>query len=211
MSRLALISDSPVPSQRASTASGMAAARSMRIGDLAKATHKTQRALRLYEELGLLTPGERTGGGFRLYGVEAIERVNWIGKLQELGFTLPQIQGLVAAMHEERVPKEAMAQVRGLFVEKLDDVATQIARLTQLQRELRSSLSYLEACGGCNEHARDDAPGAVCCEGCTEHDATDHAPALLAETRRTFSIDGTPRFSERAAVVATTIAPTSDH
>ena len=37
----------------------------LKIGDLAKATGKTQRALRLYEEMGLLAPSERTLGGFR--------------------------------------------------------------------------------------------------------------------------------------------------
>ena len=129
--------------------------RNLRIGDLAKATGKTQRALRLYEELGLLTPGDRTSGGFRLYGQEAIARVHWIGKLQELGFTLQQIQELVAAVVGEAVPKEAMVRVRGLFLQKLDDVASQIARLSQLQRELMSSLSYLESCSGCETTAKD--------------------------------------------------------
>ena len=118
MTRLALVSDHPLPSRVDDDG-----IRTLRIGDLAKATHKTQRALRLYEELGLLTPGDRTSGGFRLYGREAVERVHWIGKLQELGFTLHEIQGLVQALHDEHIPKAAMAQVRGLFMQKLDDVA----------------------------------------------------------------------------------------
>ena len=43
----------------------------LKIGDLARATGKTQRALRLYEEMGLLVPSERTVGGFRVYGCDA--------------------------------------------------------------------------------------------------------------------------------------------
>jgi DNA-binding transcriptional MerR regulator len=178
MTRLALVSDSPMPGH-----GSQGGPRSLRIGDLAKATQKTQRALRLYEELGLLTPGDRTVGGFRLYGTEAIERVHWIGKLQELGFTLAEIQGLVAALHEERMPKAAMAQVRAQFIEKLDDVAAQIARLSQLQRELMSSLTYLEACVDCSTDGAAAASGAECCTTCTEHG--DSAPKLLDETRRT--------------------------
>jgi MerR family copper efflux transcriptional regulator len=158
----------------------------MRIGDVAKATSKTQRALRLYEELGLLTPSDRTSGGFRLYGAEAIERVEWIGKLQELGFTLHEIQGLVQALHEQRLPKAAMAHVRGLFLEKLDDVAAQIARLSQLQRELMSSLSYLETCASCSTESHEHAPGAVSCTSCTEHDA--EAPSLVEQTRKTAGV-----------------------
>jgi DNA-binding transcriptional MerR regulator len=181
MRSLTLVDHHPIPSGPSATAG--VGARDLRIGDLARATKKTQRALRLYEELGLLTPADRSVGGFRLYGEEAIARVQWIGKLQELGFTLEQIQGLVAAVVGERVPKEAMGQVRGLFLQKLDDVAAQIARLTQLQHELTSSLRYLEECGGCATDARDGVPGAVACCGCTSHD--DDAPALVEEAQRT--------------------------
>ena len=185
MARLTLLNTSPVPGPTSlASSTAAAAARTLRIGDLAKKTGKTQRALRLYEELGLLTPSERTSGGFRLYGIEAIARVEWIGKLQELGFTLEQIQHLVATISEERVTKEAMAQVRGLFLQKLDDVAAQIARLSQLQRELMSSLSYLESCGGCQTHPDDGRSGAACCSGCTTH-KDEPAPPLLAQTTKT--------------------------
>lgn len=190
MARLTLLNTSPVPGSTSpsSAASSVGlAARTLRIGDLAKRSGKTQRALRLYEELGLLTPSERTSGGFRLYGVEAIARVEWIGKLQELGFTLEQIQHLVATISEERVPKEAMAQVRGLFLQKLDDVAAQIARLSQLQRELMSSLAYLESCGGCQTHPEDGRSGAACCTGCTTHH-DEPAPSLLAQTTKTAAL-----------------------
>ncbi len=183
MTRLTLLNTSPIPGP-APTTSSVASSRTLRIGDLAKRSGKTQRALRLYEELGLLTPSERTSGGFRLYGVEAIARVEWIGKLQELGFTLEQIQHLIATISEERVPKEAMAQVRGLFLQKLDDVAAQIARLSQLQRELMSSLAYLESCGGCETHPDDGRSGAAACSGCTTH-KDEPAPPLLAQTTKT--------------------------
>ena len=39
----------------------------IRIGDLARLTGKTVRAIHLYEELGLLKPATRSSGGFRLY------------------------------------------------------------------------------------------------------------------------------------------------
>jgi DNA-binding transcriptional MerR regulator len=146
----------------------------LRIGDLARATEKTTRALRLYEELGLLTPGTRTAGGFRTYGPDAIERVRWIGKLQDLGFTLQQIQELIAATAQERIPRDAMGRVRSIFHEKLDEVAAQIARLSQLQRELATSLAYLETCGVCSAESQ----GAVVCVSCREHGDVP-APGLI--------------------------------
>src|ERR1700685_3581076 len=60
----------------------------MQIGDLAREGGKTVRAIHLYEELGLLAPAGRSKGGFRLYGAEALTRIRWIAKLQEMGFSL---------------------------------------------------------------------------------------------------------------------------
>ena len=49
--------------------------RSLRVGELAKVTGKTVRALHLYEELGLLAPSERSKGGYRLYDEAALQLV----------------------------------------------------------------------------------------------------------------------------------------
>jgi MerR family transcriptional regulator, copper efflux regulator len=155
-----------------------APAADIRIGDLAKATGKSQRALRLYEELGLLTPGTRTAGNFRTYGADALERVQWIGKLQELGFTLQHIQQLVAAT-SGAVPKEAMSAARALYAEKQAEVAAQIARLQQLQRELNSSLEYLETCvSTCTA----EGTSASCCGTCGTH-GDQKAPNLVEGMR----------------------------
>ena len=151
----------------------------LKIGDLAKATGKTQRALRLYEEMGLLVPSDRTVGGFRVYGCDAIERVSWIGKLQELGFTLHQIQELVPGVSEAALPKDAMKRVRKIFADKQAEVAHQIARLQQLQCEMASSLEYLETCvESCTEHHA----GTSSCGTCQTHGDL-KAPALLEGIR----------------------------
>lgn len=153
-------------------------AREVRIGDLARATGKTQRALRLYEELGLLVPETRTAGGFRTYGADALERVRWIGKLQELGFTLQQIQQVVQVT-TGAAPKAAMEQVRRLYADKQAEVATQLARLQQLQTELCTSLQYLETCvATCTA----DGTSVSCCGTCATHGAQ-RAPNLVEGMR----------------------------
>ena len=63
----------------------------IRIGDLARLTGKTVRAIHLYEELGLLEPATRSRGGFRLYEQTAIDRLRWIDLLHGLGFSLQEI------------------------------------------------------------------------------------------------------------------------
>src|SRR5579859_2227124 len=77
----------------------------LQIGDLAREAGKTVRAIHLYEELGLLAPAARSKGRFRLYGSEALIRIRWIGQLQELGFSLGDIQTIVREWeHVESAP-----------------------------------------------------------------------------------------------------------
>src|SRR5882757_5406549 len=90
----------------------------MRVGELAKAVGKTVRAMHLYEELGLLDPRTRSDGGFRLYGPEAVARIQWIVKLQAIGFTLAEIQGFVKDFQGAGSGREATERVRALFTEK---------------------------------------------------------------------------------------------
>ena len=121
----------------------------LRIGDLAKKT-ENKPSLRLYEEMGLLVPSDRTSGGFRLYHAANEERVFWITKLQDLGFTLPQIQELLATSQSPGVPKEVMETLRGEFQERLDLLQAQMARLSQLKTELGEALDYLAGCTSCD-------------------------------------------------------------
>lgn len=133
----------------------------MKIGVLARKTGKTVRALHLYEEMGLLIP-RRSQGGFRLYGADDLARVYWIGKLQDMGFKLAQISGLLEAVHSSNSAPHAMDGVRELFEGKLADTRAQLTRLRQLEGDLKETLAYLEGCRTCS------AEGGVssCCGEC---------------------------------------------
>jgi len=146
----------------------------LKIGDLARATGKTARALRLYEELGLLCPGDRTQGGFRVYDGHAVSRVRFISELQDMGFTLHDVKALIDATAAREIPREAMHQVKHTFETKLDDLDAQITRLVALRDEVKRALTYLNACGDC----RLLESGVVECVTCDEHD--DGAPRLVA-------------------------------
>lgn len=64
----------------------------MRIGELARATGCTPRALRHYEQAGLLT-SVRSANGYRVYDAErAVVRVRNIRQLIEVGLTLDDVQ-----------------------------------------------------------------------------------------------------------------------
>ncbi|MEK6606546.1 MAG: MerR family transcriptional regulator [Myxococcota bacterium] len=150
----------------------------LKVGELARRTGKTVRAIHLHEEMGLLKPAARSAGGFRLYREEAIKRVEWISKLQEMGFTLHEIQSFLRSYEESRSAPEAMTRVRDIFEAKLQETQAYIVRMGQLVGDLRASLGYLESCHHCGVHHLPE------CAGCERfgHDGT--APILVAGLRR---------------------------
>jgi MerR family copper efflux transcriptional regulator len=147
----------------------------VRVGDLARQTGKTVRAIHLYEKLELIEPATRSSGGFRLYHPTMVERVRWIDLLNGLGLSLHDTKQMLERWwHSERGP-EAMDELRTLFNAKLEETRDNIRRQQQLEQELVDGLAYLDACRVCGE------PGAVdCCVTCTHDHGVEREPALVA-------------------------------
>lgn len=70
----------------------------MRIGDAAAAAGATPRALRFYEQRGLLPAPARSASGQRVYGPDDVARVRAIRELVSLGLTLEDIRGFVSRL-----------------------------------------------------------------------------------------------------------------
>jgi MerR family transcriptional regulator, thiopeptide resistance regulator len=84
--------------------------RYLRIGQIAERSGVSAKALRLYEQRGLLKPCAHSEAGYRLYGPDALRRLMQIVVLKRSGFTLAQIEGLlssaastIAALPGERI------------------------------------------------------------------------------------------------------------
>ena len=122
----------------------------MRVGELAERSGKTVRALRFYEEMDLLRPIERTKGGFRQYDDQALVRIHWIDRLQELGFSLRETRLFLETLREIPTGPAAMQALRSFYLEKLEATRQQIARLGHLESELQESLTFLQTCQSCN-------------------------------------------------------------
>ncbi len=148
----------------------------LKVGDLARRTGKSVRALRLYEELGLLTPIARSIGGFRLYDESAWTRLRWIELLQDSGFSLHQIQDLLRAWQSTRYGPDAMATVREIFEKRLAETRQAIERYRALEQELLGSLEYLNTCHECRppRTTQEDCPHCPVDHGMKEE------PALVA-------------------------------
>lgn len=150
----------------------------LRVGDLARQTGKTVRALHLYEELGLLEPAHRSKGGYRLYYADSVLRVSWITKLQDMGFSLSEIKAIVGQFEASSSAPSAMHQIESLFRDRLAETRAQLKRLRQLEGELEASLEYLRTCGTCDPRRLLNA-----CGTCELHEAAEEEPDLVAGFR----------------------------
>ncbi|SFQ20745.1 DNA-binding transcriptional regulator, MerR family [Amycolatopsis arida] len=62
-----------------------------KVGELAATAGLTVRTLRYYDEIGLLSPSQRTSAGHRLYSAQDVERLYRIGLLRQLGLRLDEV------------------------------------------------------------------------------------------------------------------------
>lgn len=105
-----------------------------RIGDLARETGTRVVTIRYYEKIGLMPPPGRSSGNYRTYDRTAFERLRFIRRCRDLGFSLDQIRELLdLASHEER----PCADVDAITAVHLAEVERKIADLTGLAQELR--------------------------------------------------------------------------
>jgi MerR family copper efflux transcriptional regulator len=115
----------------------------MRIGALAEQTGTTVRALRHYEAEGLLT-STRTANGYRTYPDTAIRRVRNIRELLATGFTIADVRAFLRYLDRDLPPVFAAEGTCGTAMrvagERLDDLRTRIAVLTDLHDALAARL-----------------------------------------------------------------------
>ncbi len=135
------------------------AERLLRIQDVAAETGLTTRAIRYYEELGLLEPAARSDGAYRLFDASDLERLRFIRSLRDdAGFSLAQIGQLLedeAARERNRVRFRTTgndAERRAILHEAMSQVDRQVetleakrARLDAMIADARSRRAHLEA------------------------------------------------------------------
>ncbi|MEU6821114.1 MerR family transcriptional regulator [Streptomyces atriruber] len=124
------------------------------IGDLARQTGLTVKAIRFYADTGIVPPTDRTPGGYRRYDADALARLHLVRTLRELGIDLPTIRKVmdrevsladVAATHAEaldvqiRVLRQRRAVLtavarRGATAQETD-LMHELARLSEAERQ----------------------------------------------------------------------------
>jgi DNA-binding transcriptional MerR regulator len=68
------------------------------IGEVADAVGLSLRTIRYYDEVGIVVPSGRSGGGYRLYTDADIDRLQFVKELKPLEFSLEEIRDLLTAL-----------------------------------------------------------------------------------------------------------------
>ena len=106
----------------------------MKIGELAKATATKVETVRFYEKAGLLPSPARTDANYRSYGPAHLQRLSFIRRARDLGFSLDAVRDLLALADDRAKPCGA---VDAIASGHLTEVERKIADLSAMREELR--------------------------------------------------------------------------
>ena len=129
------------------------------IGVISSRTGLAVSAIRFYEDRGLVTP-DRTSGNQRRFRRSDIRRLSFIQIAQAMGFSLPEIEEVMARLPEDRTPTSMDWKQ---FSRALSDEIDQRIRLLS---RARGKLDECIGCGcmsldRCQRTNRDDRAGAA--------------------------------------------------
>lgn len=112
------------------------------IGGVARRAEVGIDTIRYYEREGLLPPPQRRASGYRDYGPDVVERLRFIRRAKDLGFTLEEIRELlVLSTDRERGVKSVKQRAEA----RLDQVNQRIHELRRMKRGLQQ---LIDACPG---------------------------------------------------------------
>lgn len=114
------------------------------IGELAARTGVTPETIRYYEREGVIPEAVRGGAGrYRRYGVTDAERLCFIRRARDLGFSLGEVRELLALAAAD--PGAPCDDVNRIARAHLAGVESKLAQLASLRAELRR---LIDACAG---------------------------------------------------------------
>lgn len=94
--------------------------RPLTIGQAARRTGLSQKAIRLYESRGLLIPAERTDSGYRTYSQHDVDVLRFIRQAKSLGLRLEEIKEIVDLERGGTQPCDTVLGLLGAHIQEID-------------------------------------------------------------------------------------------
>ncbi|MBK8122246.1 MAG: helix-turn-helix domain-containing protein [Dokdonella sp.] len=119
----------------------------MKISDAAAASGCHLETIRYYERVGLMPPPARTASGYRAYRPAEVERLRFISRGRELGFSLEEIRSLLRLDDDSKM---SCGDVDVIARTHLADIRQRIDELHRMATELERVIA--ECAGGERGH-----------------------------------------------------------
>jgi DNA-binding transcriptional MerR regulator len=107
----------------------------VQIGELARRSGQSVKALSYYEGIGILAPPARTAGGYRDYGEDVLGRLEFVRAAQAVGLTLDEIREVIGFRERGEVP---CGHVLDVILHHAQEVDRRIVALQHLRGDLGS-------------------------------------------------------------------------
>jgi MerR family mercuric resistance operon transcriptional regulator len=117
-------------------------AESFTIGALSELTGVNIETIRYYEKIGLLPPPRRSEGRHRLYDRELTQRLQFVRRSRELGFSIEEIKALLRLVDQGGL---GCREAKAITEHHLADIRGKITDLKRLERELGRLATACEA------------------------------------------------------------------
>ncbi|ELN2737417.1 TPA: Cu(I)-responsive transcriptional regulator [Pluralibacter gergoviae] len=114
----------------------------MNISDVAKKTGLTSKAIRFYEEKGLVTAPMRSDNGYRNYTQKHLDELTLLRQARLVGFNLEECRELVHLFND---PARHSADVKARTLQKVAEIESHIEQLQAMRQQL---LSLAASCPG---------------------------------------------------------------
>ena len=121
----------------------------MKIGEAAAAAGISERMIRHYEKVGVISPAARRDSGYRDYGQRDVHTLRFIGRARDLGFPLEEIRTLLALWQDRH---RSSAEVKSLALAR----AAELKRKARELDSMRRTLEHLAQ--SCHGDDRPDCP-----------------------------------------------------
>ncbi|MFP8963243.1 heavy metal-responsive transcriptional regulator [Streptomyces nanhaiensis] len=127
-------------------------AATMTVGQVAEAAGLSRRAVRLYEERGLLPPARRTPAGYRLYDQNDIDTLTFIRRARALDLSLDDIGAILTLRRAGTAPCTAVRNLLDTRIAEIDRAITDLqalrATLTATRQATADPSATPEPAGG---------------------------------------------------------------
>lgn len=116
----------------------------LQIGELAQRAGVSHRTIHYYERMGLLRPAEREGAGYRYYDEQAVQRLEKIAALKNLGLSLDEIGQVIDLYFDDPSGIKGKEEVLKILEAQLQSTRIKLGEMQAFERDLVANIARMQ-------------------------------------------------------------------